>query len=239
MDTLVQDVRYGVRQLRKNPGFTAIAVVTLALGIGINATMFSMVSAILLRRPPGPNPDRVAVVTAIDPAAGFQADNSTVSVPNYLSWRETNHVFSEMAASDEYRSASLTTQRESEALRSAAVSANYFNVLGVTAQFGRTFAAGEDRYGQDRVVLLSHQLWERRFGSDPLIVGRTIRLNRENYTVIGVMPASFRLLGFMPELWTPLTISPGDQTTGARKDRSLYLFGRMKPGVTVEQARAE
>lgn len=239
MDTLVQDVRYGVRQLRKNPGFTAIAVVTLALGIGINATMFSMVSAILLRRPPGPNPDRVAVVTTIDPAAGFQADNSTVSVPNYLSWRESNHVFSEMAASDEYRSASLTTQRESEALRSAAVSANYFNVLGVTAQFGRTFAAGEDQNGQDRVVLLSHQLWERRFGSDPLIVGRTIRLNRENYTVIGVMPASFRLLGFMPELWTPLTISPGDQTTGARKDRSLYLFGRMKPGVTVEQARAE
>ncbi len=239
MDTLVQDVRYGVRQLRKNPGFTAIAVVTLALGIGINATMFSMVSAILLRRPPGPNPDRVAVVTTIDPAAGFQADNSTVSVPNYLSWRESNHVFSEMAASDEYRSASLTAQRESEALRSAAVSANYFNVLGVTAQFGRTFAAGEDQNGQDRVVLLSHQLWERRFGSDPLIVGRTIRLNRENYTVIGVMPASFRLLGFMPELWTPLTISPGDQTTGARKDRSLYLFGRMKPGVTVEQARAE
>jgi putative ABC transport system permease protein len=239
MDTIVQDLRYGIRQLVKNPGFTTIAVMTLALGIGINATMFSLVSAILLRRPPGRDPDRVAVVTAINPAAGFQADNSTLSVPNYLAWKEGNHVFSEMAAADEFRSASLTAQHESEVIPSAAVSANYFNLLGVDAQLGRTFRVGEDQSGQDHVVILSHQLWERHFGSDPQIVGRTIRLNRENYTLIGVMPASFRLLGFVSDLWTPLVITPSDQTAVARKERSLFLFARMKPEATLEQARAE
>jgi putative ABC transport system permease protein len=239
MHTIVQDLRYGLRQLVKNPGFTAIAVITLALGIGINATMFSMVSGILLRRPPGREPDRVAVVSGVDPASGFQADNSTVSVPNFMSWRDANHVFSETAAADQYRSASLTLQRESESLRAAAVTANYFNVLGVTAQMGRTFTPNEDQSGQDHVVILGHELWQRKFGGDPAIVGRSIRLNREDYNVVGVMPADFRLLGYMPELWMPLTVTPGDQTAAARKDRGLYLFGRLKPGVTIEQANAE
>ena len=239
MQTVTQDLRYGIRQLVKNPGFTAIAVITLALGIGINSTMFSMVSAILLRRPPGRQPDRIAVVTGIDPGNGYQPDTATVSIPNYLAWREANHVFSEMAAADEFHSASWTGQHESESLRSAAVSANYFDVLGVTAQMGRTFSPGEDQRGQDHEVILGHELWERRFGSDPSVVGRSIRLDRENYVVIGVMPTSFRLLGFLPELWTPLAITPDDRTAAAHKDRPLYLFGRMKPGVTVEQARAE
>jgi putative ABC transport system permease protein len=239
MDTIVQDLRYGMRQLVKNPGFTAVAVVTLALGIGINATMFSLVSAILLRRPPGREPNRVAVVTGIDPGNGYQPDTARVSVPNYLAWREGNHVFSEMAAADEDRSASLTGQQESESLRLAAVSANYFNVFGVTAELGRTFSAGEDQSGQERVAILSHELWQRRFGADPSIVGRTIRLNRENYEVIGVMPASFRMLGFLPDLWTPLVVTPDDRSAAAHKDRPLYLFARMKPGATIEQARAE
>src|SRR5215469_9710264 len=239
MDTIVQDLRYGVRQLLKSPGFTAVAVVTLALGIGINATMFSMVSAFLLRRPPGREPDRVAVVSGIDPGNGFRPDSATVSIPNYLAWGEANHVFTELAAADEYHTASLTGPQLSESLHSAAVSVNYFDVLGVTAEIGRTFGAGEDQAGQDHEVILSHHLWERRFGSDPSIIGRTIRLNREDYAVIGVMPASFRLMGFLPELWTPLVINPDDRTAAAHKDRPLYLFGRMKPDVTIEQARAE
>ena len=239
MHTIIQDLRYGIRQLVKNPGFTAIVVITLALGIGIDSTMFSMVSAILLRRPPGHQPDRIAVVTGIDPGNGFQPDTATVSIPNYLAWREANHVFSDMAAADEFHITSWTGQRESESLRSAAVSANYFDVLGVTAQMGRTFSPGEDQSGQDHEVILSHGLWERRFGSDPSVVGRTIRLDRENYTVIGVTPISFRLMGFLPELWTPLVITPDDRTAAAHKDRALYLFGRLKPGVTVVQARAE
>ena len=239
METMLQDLRYALRQLRKNPGFTSIAVLTLGLGIAINATMFSMVSAFLLRRPPGREPERVAVVSTVDPAQGFQADASPVSVPNYLAWREANHVFADMAAANEYRTVSLTLQQQSEAVHSSAVSPNYFSVLGVTPQLGRTFAAGEDQAGQDHVVILSHELWERQFGFDPSVVGRTIRLDRENFTVIGVMPASFRLLGYTPQLWTPLVLSPADQSVAARHDRWLRLFARLKPGVTVEQARAE
>jgi putative ABC transport system permease protein len=118
------------------------------------------------------------------------------------------------------------------------VSPNYFRVLGVSPQFGRTFAEGEDQAGHEHVVILSHKLWERRFGSDASLIGSTIRLNRENYTVIGVMPANFRLLGFVPQLWTPLVLS-ADQTDAARKDRPLNVYARLKLGMSVEQARAE
>jgi len=240
METLLQDFRYALRQLRKNPGFTAIAVLTLALGIAVNATMFSLVSAFLLRKPPGREPERVAVVTGVDPAQGFQADARPVSVPNYLQWRASNHVFTEMAAANEYRTASFSAQQHSpESLNTAAVSANYFGVLGVAPQLGRTFMTGEDQPGRDHVVILSHGLWERELGSDPAVIGNTVRLNRETYTVVGVMPASFSLMGFNPQMWTPLVLTPSDQTAAAHRDRSLFLFARMKPGVSVEQASAE
>jgi putative ABC transport system permease protein len=239
LEVFLQDLRFGVRMLIKNPGFTCVAVLTLALGIAVNATMFSLVSAFLLRRPPGREPERVAVVTSINPAPDFQADANPVSAPNYLAWREANHVFADMAAADEDRTVSLTSEGQAEALRSAAVSPNYFSVLGVTTQLGRTFEAGEDQPGREQVVILSHALWDQHFGSDASLIGRTIRLNRENYKVIGVMPGSFRLLGFTPQLWTPLVLSAAEQTAAARKDRSLHLFARLKPGVTPEQARAE
>ena len=239
LEVLLQDLRFGARMLRKNPGFTAVAVVTLALGIAVNATMFSLVSTFLLRRPPGREPERVAVVTAVNPAQGFLPDANPVSAPNYLAWREGNDVFADMAAADEYRTVSLTLQRQTEALRSAAVSSSYFSVLGVSPQLGRTFEAGEDQPGHDRVVVLGYELWEQHFGSDDSVIGRSIRLNRENYTVIGVMPASFRLLGFTPQLWTPLVLTAAEQTAAARNERSLYVFARLKPGVSLEQARAE
>src|SRR5579884_4312859 len=154
MGTIVQDLRYGMRQLVKNPGFTAVAVITLALGISINATMFSLVSAILLRRPPGTEPDRVAVVSGIDPGNGFQPDTATLSIPNYLAWREANHVFTDMAAANEFQTVSLTGPQLSETLRSAAVSTNFFTLLGGTTELGRTFSAGEDQSGKDHVVVL-------------------------------------------------------------------------------------
>jgi predicted permease len=233
------DFRHGLRQLCKNPGFTAIAVLTLALGIAVNATMFSMISAFLLRRPPGREPDRVVVVSSVNPEQVFQADANPVSMPNYLAWRKANHVFVDTAASDEYRNVNLTSLGHLEALRSAAVSPNYFSVLGVSPQLGRAFSDGEDQLGRDHVVILSHELWVRQFGSDTSLIGRTIRINRESYSVLGVMPASFRLLGFTPQLWTPLVLTPADQAAAARKDRSLYVFARLKPAVTIEQARAE
>jgi predicted permease len=240
MENLIQDLRYGLRVLLKNPGFAIICVTTLALGIAVNATMFSMVSAFLLRRPPGRDVERVVVISSVNPAPSFLPDADPVSAPNYLDWRHANHVFEDVAASDPYRTTNLTGHGESEAVSSAAVSANYFRVLGVSPELGRTFADGEDQPGRDHVVILKHDLWTRRFGSDPTVIGRVIRLNREDYTVIGVMPATFRLLGFTPDqLWTPLLFTAVDQEPAARNDRSLYLFARLKGGVTLEQARAE
>jgi len=239
METFAKDWQLAVRMLLKKPGFTLVAVLTLALGIAVNATMFSMVSAFLLRRPPGRDPQRVAVVSSVNPNPAFQADVYPVSAPNYLAWREANHVFADMAAADEDRFVNLTSQGQPEVIRAAAVSLNYFSVLSVALQLGRGFETGEDQSGREHVVILSHELWERRFGSDASSIGRSIRLNREDYTVIGVMPASFRLLGFTPQLWTPLVLTPADQTAAARSNRSLHLFARLKPGVTIEQARAE
>jgi predicted permease len=239
LEVLLQDLRHGIRMLFKNPAFTIVATITLALGIAVNATMFSLVSAFLLRRPSAHDPEHVVVVTSVNPAPAFQGDVTPISAPNYLAWREANQVFADTAAADEYRSVNLTTQGQAEALRSAAVSPSYFGVLGVSPQLGRTFTDGEDQPGRDHVVILSHQLWERHFGSDASLVGRAIRLNREDYTVVGVMPKNFQLLGFAPQLWTPLVLSAADQTAAARKDRSLYLFARLKPAVTLDQARAE
>jgi len=244
LDTLFRDLHYAVRGLFKSPGFTIAAVLTLALGIAVNATMFSLVSAFLLRHPSGRDPERVAVVTSINPGNGFLPDDSPISIPNYLAWREANQVFADTAAADQYRSVNLTSVNQSalgqpQSIQSAAVSANYFSVLGVSPELGRTFNDQEVQPGRNHVVVLSHELWERQFASDASLLGRTIRLNRENYTVIGIMPSSFHLMGFTPQLWTPLEVTAADQTAAAHKDRSLRLFARLKPGVTIEQARAE
>src|SRR4029077_11065963 len=142
--SVLTDFRFGFRQLRKNPGFTAVAVLTLALGIAVNATMFSLVSAFMLRHPPGRDPQHVAVVTSINPGNGFLPDDSPISIPNYLAWREANQVFADTAAADQYRSVNLTSVNQSalgqpQSIQSAAVSANYFSVLGVSPELGRTF----------------------------------------------------------------------------------------------------
>lgn len=257
MRTFLSDAKLALRMLSKNPGFTAIAVVTLALGIAVNATMFSLVSAFLLRRPTVSDPDRVVVISSVSPSGGFLPDAHAISPPNYLAWRQANDVFTDLAAADEFRTANLVVPTEQaalpgasaetqsaalgepEAVYSAAVSPNYFRVLGVSTQMGRTFADGEDQPGHDHVVILSHDLWVRRFAADPAIVGRNVRLNREDYTVAGVMPKNFQLQAFIPQLWTPLVVNPADQSADAHKDSSLYLFGRLKRGVTLEQARAQ
>ena len=259
MTVFLSDMKLALRIVYKNPGFTAVAVLTLALGIAVNATMFSLVSAFLLRRPAAADPNRVIVVSSVSPSGGFLPDASSVSPPNYLAWRQTNDVFTDLAAADEFRTVNLIVPAgasewaalaegnapsqsgafgQPESVRSAAVTPNYFRVLGVSPQMGRAFADGEDQLGHDHVVVLSHDLWVRYFAADPAIVGRRVRLNREDYIVVGVMPKSFQLQSFIPQLWTPLVLSPADQTAEARKDRSLYLFGRLKPGVTLEHARA-
>src|SRR6516164_4654681 len=239
MRTAVQDLIYGLRQLRKNPGFTGVAVITLALGISVNATMFNLVSAFLLRRPPVYRPERVVVISSVDPTPGFHSDANPVSAPNFLGWRDSADVFEDMAAADDYRTIGLTVQRQTEALPSAAVTPNYFSLLGVTAELGRPFQPGDDKPGKEHVVILSHKLWERRFGSDASIVGKTVRLDRQNYTVVGVMAAKFNLLGYIPQVWTPLVLTAADELPAARKDRNLQVFARLKPGATIQQAQAE
>jgi predicted permease len=239
LESIWADVRFALRQLIKSPVFTVTAVVTLSLGIAVNATMFSMVSAFLMPHLPGRDAGSMVVVSSVNPGRAFQPDTNPVSAPNYFAWRSASRSFRQMAAADEYRTANLAGTEQPEAIEYAAVSPNYFGVFGVGSQLGRVFEAGEDQPGHDHVAILSHRLWERRFGSDPSVVGRTVRLNREDYVVVGVMGADFRLLGFTPQLWTPLTLTAVDQSAEARKERSLYLFARLAPGVTLGQARAE
>lgn len=239
LESIWSDIRFALRQITKAPGFTATAVLTLSLGIAVNATMFSLVSAFLLPSLPGRNPQNVVVISSVNPNQNFLPDTSPVSAPNYIAWRADTRIFAEMAAADEYRTAALTGQGEPESVNCAAVSTNYFSVFGVSPQLGRSFLAGEDQPGRDHVLILSHGLWERRFGSDPSIIGRTVHVDRESYVVIGVMPGDFQLLGFTPQMWTPLVLSAADQAVTGRKQRFLFLFARLAPGVTVQQARAE
>jgi putative ABC transport system permease protein len=239
-ESVFADIRFALRQLIKSPGFTLTAVATLALGIAVNATMFSMVSAFLMPHIPGRDTQDMVVVSSVNPDAQMTPDTNPVSAPNYFAWRGNTQVFSAMSADDAYRAGSLSRPGEQpESVSYSAVTPNYFAVFGVAPALGRAFLAGEDQPGHDHVLILSHGLWERRFGSDPSIVGRTVRLNREDYVVAGVMPNDFHLLAFTPQLWTPLTLTAADHAAAARNNRSLYLFARLAPGVTLQQVRAQ
>jgi predicted permease len=240
LESILADLRFALRQLVKSPGFTITAVLTLALGIAVNATMFSMVSAFLLPPLPGRDPQNLFVATSVRPDATFQASANPVSVPNYLAWAGDARLFSETTAADEFRTGNLTEPGQGpEAVSYAAVTANYFSIFGAPPQLGRAFLPGEDQPGHDHVLILSHGLWERRFASDPSIIGRTVRFNREDYAVAGVMPADFRHLGFTAQLWTPLTLTAEHRAPSSRKNRYLYVFARLAPGVTLKQAQAQ
>ena len=239
-ESLLSDVRFALRQLIKSPGFTITAVATLALGIAVNATMFSLVSAFLLPHLPGRDLQSMVVVSSVNPDTSFQADTNPVSPPNYSAWGRDSNIFSAVTAANEYLTGSLSgSAQQPEPISYAAVAANYFAVLGVSPQLGRAFVVGEDEPGHDHVLILSHGLWARRFGADPSIVGRSVRLNREDYMVAGVMPEDFRLLGFEDKLWTPLTLTAADLAPSGRKNRYLYMFARLAPGITLKQARAQ
>lgn len=240
-ESIVADVRFALRQLARTPGFTTTAVITLALGIAVNATMFSMVSAFLMPKLPGPDPQHIVVPSSVNPdSTQFLPDVNPVSVPNYLAWSSDKRVFAEMAAADTYRSGNLSQPgQQPQAIVYSAVTPNYFTIFRVAPVVGRAFLAGEDQPGHDHVVILSHGLWARRFGSDPSIVGRSVRLNREDYVVAGVMPENFRMLAYTPQLWVPLTLTAAERAPEARKNRYVTLFARLAPGVTLELARAQ
>jgi len=239
LEVLLQDLRFGVRMLSKNPGFTAVATLTLALGIAANATIFSFVSAVMFRRPPVGDPDHVVVVSSINPVSSWGVNLNPFSAPTYFAWKKQNRMFADMAAADPDASSSLTGDGNPERVGIMRTTANYFSVLGVSPQWGRTFSDGEDQTGREHVVILSHEFWERRFAADLGVIGKTIRLNGTGYEVIGVMPAQFVMHSFPAHIWTPVVLGEGQQSAAARENRSLYFFARLKPGVAVTEANAE
>jgi predicted permease len=240
LEDFLTDIRFGMRMFRKIPGFTTVAVVTLAIGIAANTTIFSAVNGWMLRRPRIKDPARVVAILTTDPAkGGWGWDRQPVSPFDFVAWREQNKSFEDIAAS-EGTDFTLTGGAEPERLGGMRVSANYFDVLGVSAKLGRTFLPDEGQSGRNRVVILSHGLWQRRFGSDPNVIGKAVRLNAEGYTVVGVMSGSYRLGAYGgPQLWTPLVFPPESLRPEARGDRSLEVLARLKSGASVETARAE
>jgi len=238
MEDFFMDVRFGARMLRKNPGFATVAIVTLALGIAVNTTIFSSVNGWMLRSPSIKDPGKVVMILSTNPAKGRGWDQNPVSVPDFVAWREQSHAFEDMVASQGSDFAH-TGEGEPEWLEGMRVSASYFQVLGVSAALGRTFLPGEDQPSHDQVVILSDGLWQRRFGSNPNVVGEAVRLNGDSYTVVGVMPKGYRLWYYGQQLWTPLVFPPQSVLPAARQDRTLSVMARLKSGVSVAAAKAE
>jgi len=234
METLLQDLRYTVRMLLKKPAFTAIVVLALAIGIGANTAIFSVVNAILLRPLPYKNFDRISMIWMDNPKLGVAEDWH--SYPNYMDYKQQNQVYEDMAAFNN-RSFNLTGVGDPLRILGAWNTASLFSVLGVEPSIGRVFTEEEEEPGKDLVVVLSNSLWRGRFGGDPNIIGQTISMNGANRTVIGVMPASFSFPDKTTEVWVPLAIPP--QRKQARSFISFKAVGRLKPGVSMTQARAD
>jgi predicted permease len=230
MTTFIQDLKYAVRMMRKHRSFTFIAVLALALGIGANTAIFSVINAVLLR--PLPYKDPGELVTVLHPGS------DPVAPANFLDLVKQNQSFSSIAAA-QWWEPNLTGRDQPEHLRGLQLTADMFSLLAVNPALGRTFHAGEDQTGSDHVVVLSHRLWQRRFGGDRGVIGQQITFDGESYTIIGVMPEEFQFAPFWAtraELWTPLNLAARAADRGGQ---SLRVFARLKPGVTREQAQAE
>jgi putative ABC transport system permease protein len=228
---ILNDMRYGFRQMAKAPGFTIVAVLTLAFGIGASSSVFSIVSAAMLRPLPYPEQDRLVMVYELLPRLGRFA----VAPGNFLDWRAQNTVFEGIAAYAPGEE-TLVGPDSAERVPRTTLSWNIFDVLGVAPALGRTFRGEEDLPKQNNVVILSHGMWQRRFGGDPHILGRTLTLSGEPATVIGVMPADFYFPSPVTEFWRPLGINPADATRGGH---FLSTIARLKDGVSLEQAATE
>lgn len=234
METLLKDIRYGVRGLWKRPGFTTVAVLTLALGIGANTAIFSVVNAVLLRPLQFRDPDRLVMIWEDATFAGFP--RNTPAPANYFDWKAQTQSFEDMAATAE-ETFNLTGDGEPERVAAYSVSANFFPLLGVPPALGRTFLAEEDRVGAPKVAVLSNALWQTRYGGDPRIINRDILLDGAKYTVVGVMPAGFQFMESDVRLWVPLAMEP--EVAANRGGHFLTVVGRLKQGVTLDQAQAD
>ena len=227
----LRDLRYAIRLLRNSPGLSAVAIATIALAIGANTAMFSFVNGVLLSPLPYPESSRIVRVLEKHPTGGLNG----ISTLNYLDWTNQNAVFEYMAGEVGWR-ATLTGGDEPVWIRGARVSAHYFDIFGAKPALGRTFLPGEDQVGKDRVVLLSHVLWESRFGSDPAMLGRDILLDGEAHTVIGILQKDSPFDRTVAQIWKPLAFQPSNMT---RDFRWLGASAKLKPGMTLALAQAE
>jgi putative ABC transport system permease protein len=236
MNSLLQDLRFGLRMLIKNPIFTLVAVVTLALGIGANTAIFSVVDAVLLRPLPYPEANRLVFLWSTMNSQGVPASGS--ALPDYYVWRDQSRVFDGLAGFYNGTFNLSSAGSEPELIQGARITSNLFQVLRVSPSLGRLFASEEEQFGRHRVVLLSYGLWQRRFAGERDIVGRDIKLAGENYTVAGVLPRGLPFFDNLPEveLWVPISFAPNDNMA-TRNNHFVNLVGRLKPGVTSEQAQ--
>ena len=237
MEALIQDLKYAARVLLKSPGFVAIAVLTLALGIGANTALFSVVNGVLLRPLPYPRPSELVVLS--ETSANFES--MSVSYPNFLDWQRSNSSFASLAAyrNDDF---SITGSGEAERVRVGMVSASFFEMLGVNPSRGRLFTADDDRLGSAPVVLISAGLWQRKFGSAPDIVGKRITMNGGGYTVIGVIPASFQLESTnfgIKDVFVPIGQFKDPLFQQRDVHEGMRALGRLKPAVTLAAAQAD
>lgn len=227
---MFQDLRYALRQLRKSPVFTVVAVLAIAIGIGANTAIFSVVNAVLLLPLPYDDPDRLVTI--------LHEYDHPVAPGNVLDWRAQNRVFEDIGVAESW-TANLSSTGQAESVNALRVSTNLFPMLGVQPLLGRFFLSDEEKTGDEHKVILSYGLWQRRFGGDRAIVGRSITLQGEPYTVVGVMPSGFQFAPFWvtkAQLWAPLALG---QRLTSREINSLRAFARLRAGVSVEQARAD
>jgi putative ABC transport system permease protein len=234
METLWQDVRYGLKTLGKSPGFTTVAVLALAIGIGANTAIFSVVNAVLIRPLPFREPDRLVRIWESNPERN--APLFSISAANYLDWREQCTSFERIEAYRREQPVAIAGDDGPEQVMSGRFSAGLPGVLGLAPQLGRSFVADEERPGSGAVAILGHGFWQRRFGGDPGVIGKPITLDGEPYTIVGVMPEGFVLPNNAAEVWTPLAFSGPELD---RANRFLRVLARLKPGVPLEQATAE
>jgi predicted permease len=231
-ETLMQDVRYGMRTLRKSPGFTFVAVLTLALGIGANTAIFSVINAVLLRSLPFKDPDKLVQLWETEAAPG----NYPLTGPDYLEWQRQNTTMEGTALYTWPQALNASGMGEAQPVTAIKTQANFFSVLGVNAAMGRTFVAGEDQEGKDHVVILTNRFWKKYFGGRADVIGKKIELNNEEHEVIGVMP-DWLNFPTNSDVWTPMDMS--EKNLGRRGSHSYRAIGRVKAGSSIEAARAD
>jgi putative ABC transport system permease protein len=246
INELMQDLRYGLRQLRRNPGFTAVAVLTLALGIGANTAIFSVVNVVVLRPLPYPHSDRLVWIAESIPALESEVANGG----DYVDWKDQSHTLDRIAAYDRGTKAegrngtsdefTLTGRGTPARVHGVSVSASFFATLGVEPQLGRAFTENEDQPNRPHVAVLMHSFWQQYFGSDPHVLGQTVNLDSAPYSVVGVMQASFRFPGFSDaQILVPLALNQASERLRTQSQRLVSIIGRLKPGVSLAAARAD